>query len=93
MPNAKHYNRLIMHAVALDICPGAKGNRDFTPLSFIIHPTPQMWKLREPSRTQLHGTDSALCSSGIPFTQDIVRALDIGLRFREPDEPHGASAC
>lgn len=67
MPNAKHYNRLIMHAVAQDIRPGAKGNRDFTPLSLIIYPTPQMGKLQEPLRTQLNGTDSALCSPGVPF--------------------------
>ena len=93
MPNAKHYNRLIMHTVAQDISPSAKGHRDFTSLSLIIHPTPQVWKLQEPLRTKLNGTDSVFCSSGVSFAQEIVQTLDIGLRFREPDEPHHASAC
>ena len=93
MPNAKHDNRLIMHAIAQDIRPSAQGHRDFTPLSLIIHPTPQVWKLQEPLRTKLNGADSAFCSSGVPFEQEIVQTLDISLRFREPDEPHSVLVC
>ena len=81
MPNAQHYNRLVMHAVAQDIRPRAKGHRDFAPLSLLIHPTPQVRKLQEPLRTKLHGADSAFCSPGVPFTQEIVQTLNIGLRF------------
>jgi hypothetical protein len=72
MPDAKYDNRLIMHAIAQDIRPGAKGNRDFTPLSLIIHPTPQVWKLQEPLRPKLNGADSAFGSPGVPFAQEIV---------------------
>ena len=68
MPNAKHDYRLIMHTVAQDIRPSTKGNRNFTPLSLIIHPTPQVWELQEPLRTELNGTDSAFCSPGVPFS-------------------------
>ena len=93
MPNAEHYNRLIVHAVAQDIRPSAKGHRDFTPLSLLIHPTPQAWKFQKPLRTKLNGTDSAFCSPGVAFAQEIVETLDIGLRFREPDEPHSVLAC
>src|SRR5262245_37116527 len=93
MPDAEHDNRLCMHAVAQDIRPSAKGHRDFAPLSLIIHPTPQVWKLQEPLRTKLNGADSAFCGPGVPCAQEIVQTLDIGLCFREPDEPHGASAC
>src|SRR5215510_7528965 len=67
MPNAKHDYRLIMRTVAQDIRPSTKGNRNFTPLSLIIHPTPQVWELQEPLRTKLNGTDSAFCSPGGPF--------------------------
>ena len=50
-------------------------------------------QLQEPLRPKLNGADSTFCSPGVPFAQEIVQTLDIGLRFREPDEPHSASAC
>ena len=93
MPNAKHDHHLIMHAIAQDIHPSAKGHRDFTPLRLIIHPTPQVWKLQEPLCTKLHGAESAFCSSGVAFTQEIIQTLNIGRHFREPDEPHSVLAC
>src|SRR5262245_10867902 len=92
MPHAQYDNRLIVPAVAQDIRPSAKGHTDFTPLRLIIHPTPQVRKLQEPLRPKLHGADSAFCGSGGPFAQEIIQTLDIGRRFREPDEPHSASA-
>ena len=74
MPYAQHDDRLIMHAVAQDIRPSAKGNRDFAPLSLIIHPTPQVWKLQEPLRTKLNGADSTFCSPGVAFAQELYSA-------------------
>jgi hypothetical protein len=74
MPHAQHYKRLIVHTVAQDIRPSPKGHRDFAPLSLLIHPTPQVWKLQEPLRPKLYGADSTFCSPGVPFAQELYSA-------------------
>jgi len=88
MPNADDHDPVGLQAVAKHVSTNAKGNEQFAPLSFFVHPFACLGMLAESFCALANFGQHSPGSQGIPFEQKIEQALNVIPGLGKPNKFH-----